>query len=121
MYIIDLIALTRTLKEKSWIFEESSFKIISSIPFGQKRVDIVADSYQPNSVKICELQTGGFSSTIHIKSSKSRVIWNFAYFLSNGENEKKMVKIIFSTPREKNEGFELLEYQPAYHLKTKSL
>ena len=68
-----------------------------------------------------ERQTRGLSSKIHIKSSKSKVPRNFVNFLSNGENKERMVEIIFSTLQKKDKNFELIEDQPAYHLKTKSL
>ena len=68
-----------------------------------------------------ERQTRGLSSKTHIKSLKSRVPRNFANFLSNGENKERMVEIIFSTLQKKDKNFELIEDQPAYHLKTKSL
>ena len=87
----------------------------------QTQLDIVTDSYQSNFIKMPERQTRGLSSKIRIKSSKSRVPGNFAKFLLNGENKERLVEIIFSTLPEKNESFELLEDQPAYHLKTESL
>ena len=68
-----------------------------------------------------ERQTRGLSSKTHIKSLKSRVPRNFANFLSNGENKERMVEIIFSTLQKKDKNFELIEDQPAYYLKTKSL
>ena len=53
VYIVDLVASIRTLKENPDTFEEPSFKIVTIIPFGFKRVDMVADSYQSNSVRHC--------------------------------------------------------------------
>ena len=67
----------------------------------QTQLDIVTNSYQPNLIKMSEHQTRGFSSKIHIKSSKLRVPCNFANFLSNGENKERMVQIMFSTLQEK--------------------
>ena len=88
----------------------------------QTQLDVATDSYQPNSIKMSKRQTRGLSSKIHIiNSSKSRVRRSFANFLSNGENKERMVEITFSTLQEKNKSFELLEDQPAYHLKSKSL
>ena len=68
-----------------------------------------------------ERQARGLSSKTHIKSLKSRVPLNFANFLSNGESKERMVEIIFSTLQKKDKNFELIEDQPAYYLKTKSL
>ena len=133
MNIVDLIASIRILHENPDTFQEPSFKKVKIIPFEFKRVDIVADSfqtqtqldkvtdsYQPNLIKISERHRSGLSSKIYIKSSKSRVPRNFGNFLSNGQKEERMVKIIFSTFQEKNKCFELLEDQPVSHLKTKS-
>ena len=86
-----------SLKEIPDTFEELTFKIVKSIPFVYKRVDIATDSYHPNSIKMPESQTRGLSSKIYIKSSKSRLPRNFANFLSNGENKQIMDAIMFST------------------------
>ena len=69
-----------------------------------------------------ERQTRGLSSKTHIKLPKSRVLRNFANFLSTFlSNKERMVEIIFSTLQKKDKNFELIEDQPAYYLKTKSL
>ena len=70
--------------------------------YSQTQLDIVADSCQPNLIRMSEQQARGLSSKTHIKLSKSRVLRNFAKFLSNGENKERIVEIIFSTLQEKN-------------------
>ena len=84
------------LEGNPWYIRRT-FKIVKSIPFVYKRVDIATDSYHPNSIKMPESQTRGLSSKIYIKSSKSRLPRNFANFLSNGENKQIMDAITFST------------------------
>ena len=93
--IIDLMAAVRTVREIPDRFQDFVFKIIKSIPTGDKRVDIVADSYWPNSIKISERTKYGLSEKILIKSSKSKIPHAFSKFLSSSENKKRLIELLF--------------------------
>ena len=45
MYVLDMIALLRTMTEIPETFEGLAWKMVKSIPSGHRRVDIVSDSY----------------------------------------------------------------------------
>ena len=85
--IVDLMAAVRTVREIPDRFQDFVFKIIKSIPTGDKRVDIVADSYWLNSIKTSERTKYGLSEKILIKSSKSKIPHAFSKFLSSSENK----------------------------------
>ena len=96
-YIIDLMAVIRTMKDVPDTFEDLSWKLAKSLPTGFKRIDIVADTYQQNSIKNAERAKRGSSEKLIIKSSKSKIPRNFNNFLSNGENKTRMINLIFET------------------------
>lgn len=89
-YIIDLIALVRTMREIPKTFEDLSWKIINSIPRGWHRIDFVADTYRKNSMKSGERDSRGTSSKVVIQSNKSKIPRDFTKFMSNGENKTRM-------------------------------
>ena len=94
-YVVDLMALVRLMKEIPETFEELALKILSFIPKGFLRVDIVADCYFENSIKGAERKKRGSSSNIIIKSSKSKVPREFTKFLSCGANKTRMIQLFF--------------------------
>ena len=53
-YIVDLMAAIRTISKVPGTFEELGFNFITSLRCGYKRVDIVAGTYQINSIKSSE-------------------------------------------------------------------
>ena len=101
VFIVDLMALIRTIREIPDTFEDLTFKIIKSIPAGYKRVGIVSDSYLINSIKTSERKKRGVSSRIQIKSAKSKIPRDFSKFLSNSENKIRMVELLFEVIEEK--------------------
>lgn len=94
-FIIDLMALIRTVSPIPDTFEELALQLLLHIPKGHYRVDIIADSYLPNSIKFEERAKRGSSDKVTIKSSKSKIPREFSKFLSNGENKLRMIEIIF--------------------------
>ena len=58
-------------------------------------MDIVADSYWPNSIKTSERTKRGLSEKILIKSSKTKIPREFSKFLSSSENKKRMIELLF--------------------------
>ena len=67
-YIVDLMATIRTMKEIPETFEGLAWQLIKLLPSGYKRVDIVADTYQENSIKSMERKDRGDASKILVKS-----------------------------------------------------
>ena len=95
--VVDLIALIRSMVQIPTTFEELAMDILSLIPKEYTRVDLVADSYLPHSIKYAERSIRGEedSSKILIKSIKSKIPRDFSTFLSNGSNKTRMVELIF--------------------------
>ena len=102
VYIVDLMALIRTMRDIPETFEDLAFRIIKSIRSGYKRVDIVSDSYHKVSIKSGEREKRGSSGKILLKSSKSKIPREFNKFLLNNENKQKMVEIFFDVLEEKH-------------------
>ena len=94
-YVVDFIALIRTMIEIPSTFEGLAWKIIKCIPSGYPRVDLVADTYRQMSMKNAERDNRGSSSQIIIKSIQSKVPRDFKNFLSNGENKTRMITLLF--------------------------
>ena len=101
IYIIDLMALLRTMTNIPETFEDLAMQLLSFIPKGYLRVDFVADSYFPNSIKDAERTKRGVSSKIIIKSARSKIPRDFTSFLSSGENKTRMIELIFETLKQK--------------------
>ena len=96
-YIVDLMATIRTMKEIPETFEGLAWQLIKLLPSGYKRVDIVADTYQENSIKSVERKDRWDASKILVKSAKSKIPRDFASFLLNNDNKTKMIELIFGT------------------------
>ena len=67
-YIVGLMATIRAMKEIPETFEGLAWQLIKLLPSGYKRVDIVADTYQENSIKSMERKDRGDASKILVKS-----------------------------------------------------
>ena len=53
-YIVDFMALIRTITKITDTFERFAWKMVSYIPKGYGRIDFVADCYFENSIKASE-------------------------------------------------------------------
>ena len=71
-YVVDLMALIRTFTSHPDTYEGFANKIFASIPKGYKRVDIVADSYLPMSIKTAERNKRGMAPKVIISSTQSK-------------------------------------------------
>ena len=96
-YVTDLMAVIRTLKNIPNTFEELTWRILKTIPRNHTRVDIIADTYRTTSIKMGERDRRGESSKIVVQSKKSRIPRDFSKFLSNGENKRRMIELVFET------------------------
>ena len=69
-----------TMMEIPETFEGLAWQFTKLLPSGYKRVDIVADTYQENSIKFMERKDQGDASKILFKSGKSKIPRDFASF-----------------------------------------
>lgn len=95
VYIVDLMALVRTLYELPVTYEDLIIKLLKMIPKGIENVHIIADSYLENSIKNSERQSRGDSTKLILKSVKSKVTRDFKSFLSNSDNKNSLVDLFF--------------------------
>ena len=100
-FIVDFMALVRTMSQLPETFEELALKLVQHIPKGYHRIDLVADCYLSNSIKDAERAKRGQSTKILVKSTKSKIPREFSKFLANGENKTRMIELIFETLEEK--------------------
>ena len=93
-FIVDLMASIRTIKELPDTYEDLTWKFLKSLPNGYHRIDIVADTYQDNSIKSGERDKRGSSQQIMIQSATSKAPRNFNDFLKNGENKRGLISLM---------------------------
>ena len=98
---VDFMTLVRITTQVPDTFEDLAMKLISFLPKGFKRIDLVADSYVQNSIKDAERANRGQSSRIILKSALSKIPREFFKFLSNGEDKTRMIELIFETLQRK--------------------
>ena len=95
-YVVDLMALVRTITNIPGAYEELTSQLIKLLPAGYKRVDIVADTYRKVSIKDPERGKRGCADKVLIRSAKSKVPRNFSEFLQNGENKTRLIDLILT-------------------------
>ena len=95
-YVVDLMALVRTITNIPGTYEELTFQLIRLLPTGYKRVGIVADTYREVSIKDPERHKRGCADKVLIRSAKSKVPRNFNEFLQNGENKTRLIDLILT-------------------------
>lgn len=112
-YVIDMIAQLRTcLVGCTGTFEDLSKRFVNSLDRGYQRIDIVADTYRPNSIKEGERKRRGCSSKIMIGSIKSKLPSDLNKFMLNNENKSSLINLVFDYIIEnKLEVFTLLKTQ----------
>ena len=94
-YIIDFIAQLRTMRNISETCEQLSWNFVKMVPHEYSRVDLVADTCMKNSIKSSERLKRGVSAKIIITSSKSKIPRDFQMFMMNGENNSRLIQIVF--------------------------
>ena len=82
VYIVDLMALVRTMTKIPETYEELAIQLFNMIPSGYRRVDTVVDSHIENSIKEAKRTTTrrGTAQKVIIQSMKSKVPRNFNAF-----------------------------------------
>ena len=93
-FLIDLMALIRTISPIPDTYAQFATAIFSRLPSGYDRIDIVTDTYRTNSLKNPEREKRGVSSKILINSAASKIPSNFNEFLKNGENKTRLIEIL---------------------------
>ena len=79
-YLVDLMAWIRTMAGVPDIYHELALRLFDMLPVGYSRVDIVADTYQQNSLKDPERDKRGTADKFIVKSSQSKIPKNFPSF-----------------------------------------
>eukprot|EP00111_Clytia_hemisphaerica_P022210 TCONS_00065262-protein len=96
--IVDLIAHYRiTSKGKAKTFAQFITRLLSSLPKGHRRVDLVADCYRKFSIKAGERVKRGASDSekVLIRSVDTLVPSDLNRFYSNSENKTQLIQLTF--------------------------
>ena len=70
-YLVDLMALIRTVPGLCDTYQELTFKLIDMLPVGYKRIGIVADTYREGSLRDPERAKHGIANKVIVQSSSS--------------------------------------------------
>ena len=92
-YLIDLMALIHASQETPHTFENLVMHLMQLIPCGYMRVDIIADTYRPTSIKDPEHLKRGSAEKVMVKSASSLLPCNFDDFLKHGDNKNRLLEI----------------------------
>ena len=93
-FIIDLMALIRTVSPIPSTYGQLVRKLVDYLPKGYRRVDIIADTYRECSLKSNEQHSRGVSDKVIVASASSKIPRNFTDFLKNGENKTSIIELI---------------------------
>ena len=93
-YLVDLMALIRTLPGLFDTYRDLSSSLFTMLPAGYDQIDIVSDTYRERSLKDPERVKRGTASKVMIQSSHSKIPRNFSEFLKNGENKTRLIEIV---------------------------
>ena len=95
-FLVDLImALIPTVSPVPVTYAELGKTLVSQLPKGYQRVDIIADTYRENSLKNNERDSRGVFNKVIICSALSRIPRNFTEFLKNGDNKTTLKKRVY--------------------------
>ena len=93
-FIIDFMAVIRTMTEIPETYEKLTWKFLKMLPLGYNRIDIVCDTCQECSLKSAERNKRCCSSKMIIRSYKSKIPRDFKGFLKNGENKTRLTGLV---------------------------
>ena len=93
-YLINLMAMVRSLPGLYNTYHDLAFKLCDMLPKGYERINIIADTYQKNSLKDPERNKRGTSAKVMAQSAQSKIPRNFSEFLKNGENKTRFIELI---------------------------
>ena len=88
------MALIGTVPLVPVIYAELIKTLVSHLPKGYPRVDIIADTYLENTLRNNERGSRGVSNNVIIRSTSSRIPRNFTEFLKNGDNKTRFIVLI---------------------------
>ena len=86
-FLVELMALIPTISPVPVTYAKLGKTLVSQLPKGYQRVDIIADTYRENSLKNNERDSRGVFNKVIICSALSRIPRNFTEFLKNGDNK----------------------------------
>ena len=89
-YLIDLMAMVRSFPGLYNTYHDLAIKLFYMLPKGYERIDIIADTYQKNSLKDPERNKCDTSAKVMVQSAQSKIPRNFSEFLKNGENKTRL-------------------------------
>ena len=93
-YMVDLMALIRTVSPVPETYSSLTNNLIERLPKDYNRIDIIADTYQENSLKNNERDMRGISDKVIVSSPPSKIPRNFTAFLKNGDNNTRLIELI---------------------------
>ena len=94
---------------------EFTWKFLSSLPKGYKRVDLVTDTYTEISIKNGDHQKRGASARLMIHSSQSKLPREFKNFLKNRQNKTRLFELIFQViSQESSQALQMLKCDQIY-------
>ena len=101
VYVLDMVAMLRSLVKVPDTFEALAVKIIEDIPSCYNLIYITCDTYRDISLKSLERKSRGSSPNFLIRSAQVRIPADFQSFLCNGDNKERLFCLIESTWTEK--------------------
>ena len=93
------MAMIRSLPGLYNTYHDLEFKLFDMLPKGYEGIDIIADTYQKNSMKDPERNKRDTSAKVMVQSAQSKIPRNFSEFLKNGENKTRLIELIKSTSK----------------------
>ncbi|KAL8571804.1 hypothetical protein ACOMHN_053962 [Nucella lapillus] len=93
--IVDGMVLLHSLTALPSTFAELADKVLRCLP-ASTRVDFVADTYHPDSIKMMERIRRGQSETFLLSGPNTKVPRDWKKFLSNGENKNQLIEFLLS-------------------------
>ncbi|KAL8619062.1 hypothetical protein ACOMHN_020760 [Nucella lapillus] len=93
--IVDGMVLLHSLTALPSTFAELADKVLRCLP-ASTRVDFVADTYHPDSIKMMKRIRRGQSETFLLSGPNTKVPRDWKKFLSNGENKNQLIEFLLS-------------------------
>ena len=93
-YMVDLMALIRTVSPVPETYSSLTNNRIERLPKDYNRIDIIADTYQENSLKNNERDMRGISDKVIVSSPPSKIPQNSTDILKNGDNKTRLIELI---------------------------
>ena len=93
-YVVDLVAIIRSMIRIPGTFKELAMKLLNEIPRQYNHVYIACDTYSDGSIKNAKRALRGEGDHFFIKSQDIKISHNFVAFLSNGQNKERLFELV---------------------------